>query len=90
MMESDFFSLQGLCIPPDIEQIEGERNTEFVNSEGGGLDDGQGTKNVSKEVEPSSLVSHSSYYYSYMYVVTLIFHFAINDLFLKPLKFLIT
>lgn len=40
-----------------MEQLEKEGATEFVDAKGGGFDEGQGTKNVSSEVEPSDLVS---------------------------------
>lgn len=33
-----------------------EGGTEFVDAEGGGFDEGQGTKNVSNEVEAENLV----------------------------------
>ena len=35
---------------------DGEGGTEFVDAEGGGFDEGQGTKNVSNEVEAEDLV----------------------------------
>ena len=35
---------------------DGEGGTEFVDAEGGGFDEGQGTKNVSNEVEAENLV----------------------------------
>ncbi len=51
---------QGFCTPPDsIEVDEQSGGTEFVDIEGGGFDEGEGTKNVSNEVDPSNLVSHT-------------------------------
>ena len=52
-----FLKLQGICVPPEIEHVEGEGATEFVDAEGGGFDEGQGAKNVSDEVDASNLVS---------------------------------
>ena len=64
------FALQGLCIPPEVEELDREGATEFVDAEGGGFDEGQGTKNVSSEVEPSDLVSICipAYVYTTTYV----------------------
>ena len=50
---------QGFCTPPDaIEMDDQSGGTEFVDIEGGGFDEGEGTKNVSSEVDPSNVVSY--------------------------------
>ena len=49
---------QGFCTPPELTQSdETGEGTEFVDIEAGGFDDGEGTKNVSKDVERDNLVS---------------------------------
>ena len=49
---------QGFCTPPELTQSdEAGEGTEFVDIEAGGFDDGEGTKNVSKDAERDNLVS---------------------------------
>lgn len=45
-----------MCAPPEAEEMEGEGGTDFEAAEGGGFDEGQGMKNVSKEVDAENLV----------------------------------
>ena len=45
-----------MCVPPEVEQVEGEGGTDFESAEGGGFDEGLGTKNVSSEVDAENLV----------------------------------
>ena len=40
-----------------MEQVEGESGIDFETAEGGGFDEGVGTRNVSSEVDPETLVS---------------------------------
>ena len=49
--------VQGVCAPAEVELVDGEGATEFVEAEGGGFDEGQGAKNVSSEVDAENLVS---------------------------------
>ena len=45
-------------MPPELTQSdEAGEGTEFVDIEAGGFDDGEGTKNVSKDAERDNLVS---------------------------------
>ena len=41
---------------PDLSGDEKESGTEFVDIEAGGFDDGEGSKNVSKDAVPENLV----------------------------------
>ena len=54
------FFFQGICIPPEVEQGDREGGTEFEAAEGGGFDEGHGTKNVSNEVDAENLVRKCS------------------------------
>ena len=58
MMFSVVFLFQGVCIPPEVEQVDREGGTEFEEAEGGGFDEGLGTKNVSNEVDADILVRY--------------------------------
>ena len=49
--------MQGVCAPPEVEEVEGEAGTDFEAAEGGGFDEGQGTTNVSSQVDAENLVS---------------------------------
>ncbi|GFO05689.1 midasin, partial [Plakobranchus ocellatus] len=43
---------KGFCIPPELsEEMEGEGATEFKDIEGGGIGEGEGTKDVSDQIE---------------------------------------
>ena len=44
-----------MCTPPEAEQIAGSQ-TDFETTEGGGFDDGPGTKNISNEVSAEDMV----------------------------------
>ena len=45
-----------MCIPPEVEQGDREGGTQFEAAEGGGFDEGHGTKNISNEVDAENLV----------------------------------
>lgn len=46
-----------MCAPPEVEEGGEGIGTDFEPAEGGGFDEGQGTKNVSDEVDAEDLVS---------------------------------
>ena len=48
---------KGFCLPPEIEEGEGEGPTEFEDIEEGGLGEGEGIKDVSDQIESEDQVS---------------------------------
>lgn len=48
---------RGFCLPPEIEEGEGEGPTEFEDIEEGGLGEGEGIKDVSDQIESEDQVS---------------------------------
>ncbi|PFX16223.1 Midasin [Stylophora pistillata] len=42
---------RGFCVPPEIEEDEGNGSTEFEDIEGGGIGEGEGMKDVSDQIE---------------------------------------
>ena len=48
---------QGFCVPPEYSEVEGMEGEEFVDIEAGGFDEGEGTKNVSNDIEKDNLAS---------------------------------
>lgn len=42
---------KGFCLPPEIEEGEGDGATEFEDIEGGGIGEGEGMKDVSDQIE---------------------------------------
>jgi midasin (ATPase involved in ribosome maturation) len=50
--------LKGFCTPAELsDEAEGEGATKFEDIEGGGLGDGEGTKDVSEQIESEDQVS---------------------------------
>lgn len=45
-----------MCVPPEEVEQDGEQGTDFETAEGGGFDEGVGSKNVSSEVDAENLV----------------------------------
>ena len=48
---------KGFCLPPEIEEGEGDGATEFEDIEGGGIGEGEGMKDVSDQIENEDQVS---------------------------------
>ena len=48
---------KGFCLPPEIEEGEGDGATEFEDVEGGGIGEGEGMKDVSDQIESEDQVS---------------------------------
>lgn len=44
-------------MPPEYSEMEGMEGEEFVDIEAGGFDEGEGTKNVSSDIEKDNLAS---------------------------------
>ena len=50
--------MQGFCTPSEeVDTDETGQGTDFVDTEAGGFDQGQGESNVSDKVEPENIVS---------------------------------
>ena len=70
--------LQGFCLPEELsDEMDGEGEGTFNTSEGAGLADGQGAKDVSDQVQATSLSSQS-------YCSTLLFYQISHCLVLFP------
>ena len=48
---------KGFCLPPEIDESEGEGATEFEDIEGGGIGEGEGMKDVSDQIESEDQVA---------------------------------
>ena len=48
---------RGFCLPPEIEEGEGDGGTEFEDIEGGGIGEGEGMKDVSDQIENEDQVN---------------------------------
>ena len=48
---------KGFCLPPEIEEGEGDGATEFEDIEGGGIGEGEGMKDVSDQIENEDQVN---------------------------------
>ena len=48
---------RGFCLPPEIEEGEGDEATEFEDIEGGGIGEGDGMKDVSDQIENEDQVN---------------------------------
>ena len=48
---------RGFCLPPEIEEGDGDEATEFEDIEGGGIGEGEGRKDVSDQIESEDQVS---------------------------------
>ena len=55
--ETNFQLLQGFSAVNEEDSVDETGETDFVDMEAGGFDDGQGNKNVSNQAEPDNLVS---------------------------------
>ncbi len=61
---------KGFCLPPEMEEGEGDGATEFEDIEGGGIGEGEGMKDVSDQIENEDQVNllnvkicYSSYFF---------------------------
>ena len=52
---------RGFCVPPEIEEGEGDGSTEFEDIEGGGIGEGEGMKDVSDQIENEDQVNFVVY-----------------------------
>ena len=48
---------KGFCLPPEIEEGDGDGATEFEDIEGGGIGEGEGMKDVSDQIENEDQVN---------------------------------
>lgn len=56
---------RGFCLPPEIEEGEGDGATEFEDIEGGGIGEGEGMKDISDQIENEDQVN---YYFTFLTV----------------------
>lgn len=66
---------KGFCLPPEIEEGEGDGATEFEDIEGGGIGEGEGMKDVSDQIENEDQVNlkFNLFFYSYHFPKPIVF-----------------
>ena len=76
---------KGFCLPPEIEEGEGDGATEFEDIEGGGIGEGEGMKDVSDQIENEdqvNLIFNFTYFVLFRKSKTVIFSLQISVQFL--------